>query len=502
MLAILYRLQPFIIPFFIILTAWAIFVTVFKKDNAVGLVLYISLIIVVDWYLNTGIYIPGMAYGSIRYSEVFLVLMLAGVPEKTTRSAVGRFITLLVGLYFILLFYAALRGITLIDGLNSFRRYCVPQIATFWIAQRGFAKTTDYQRFFSCLIVLMIFIGLFTFWDVFFDTILLHSDSINTPDYYVNRRHGRFGSFFLNPNDFGAFSVLLLPIMLLTTGVQPTWLRRGIFWAGTLLFTFAFIKTQSRGAMIGFLASVMLFTLLPYRHFPVYRRAIAVVMVILLLGVFMPGFFETATRRFQDAEQESSVEEAGRASTWNHVVNKVIPSYPLFGIGLGEAQFIRIMEETGYADMFGRTFDNPHNSYLEIAVAAGCSALLVFLLLNVCVIATNISFIRTNVDKERGFLLLGLTSGIVGFLTATTTGQDMFRVAVAPVYWLVVGLCLSMTSKDSSASPAAASHDVSQPEFRPFGSRHDLREFRKPMGGVGTPHNGIAPRRSAGPLDR
>ena len=446
MLPILLKLQPLFIPSLIILTGWATVVTVFKKDSAVGLVFYVSLIIIVDSYLNTGIYIPGFEYGSIRYSEALLVFLFVGAPKKTARSGVHRLLAVLMGLYFILLFYSALRGLTLIDGLNNFRRFMVPQFLTLWIAQRGFRKAEDYQRFFSFMIVLLILIGLFTFWDVFFDRILLKSASINSPEYYVNRKNGRFGSFFLNPIDLGDFTVLLLPIMLLVARVQRALPRRIILWAGLMLFAFAFVKTQSRGPMIGCLVSVILFALLPYKKFPLRRRIASILMMVLLLSVFLPGFYETATRRFANIEQETSLNDVSRRSTWDHVIDKLILPHPLFGIGLGEAKFIRSMHETGFVDEFGSTLDNPHNSYLEIALAAGFPAALIFVVVNLLVIGTNISFMRRNVEEERSLLLLGLTSGIGGFLIATITGQDMFRISVAPVYWLMVGLCISITS--------------------------------------------------------
>jgi O-antigen ligase len=208
-------------------------------------------------------------------------------------------------------------------------------------------------------------------------------------------------------------------------GAQRTILRKAIYWAGIMLFAFAFIKTQARGAMIGCAASLVVFLLLPHRNYPVYRRGLSILLMIGLLGLFMPGFYETATRRFDSIEKETSLEEANRVSTWEHVVTEVIPSYPVFGIGLGEAQFIRIMRDTGYEDKFGRTFDNPHSSYLEIAVAAGCVALLIFLTVNFLIIVTNVSFLRSNVESEHSLLLLGLTSGLVGFLVATASGQDM-----------------------------------------------------------------------------
>ena len=67
----LLQLQRFFIPTLFVLLGWAIWRTIFRKDLAVGLALYACLIIVVDGFYNTGIYIPGLAKGSggRRYSK-------------------------------------------------------------------------------------------------------------------------------------------------------------------------------------------------------------------------------------------------------------------------------------------------------------------------------------------------------------------------------------------------------------------------------------------------
>src|SRR5262249_36163346 len=145
MLTVLHLFQPLILPSIILLTGWATYVTIVNKDTAVGFVLYLGLIIIVDSYLNTGIYIPGLAYGSIRYAEVFLVFLFLAAPEKKPHSGIHKLIVTLITLYFILLFVAALRGFTVIDGLNVFRGVVVPQILTFRLAQRGFRNRNDYR---------------------------------------------------------------------------------------------------------------------------------------------------------------------------------------------------------------------------------------------------------------------------------------------------------------------------------------------------------------------
>ena len=65
LLSPLLQLQRFFLPGLIVLVLWAVWRTVVKRDLAVGLALYLGLVIVADGYLNTGIYVPGLAKGSV-----------------------------------------------------------------------------------------------------------------------------------------------------------------------------------------------------------------------------------------------------------------------------------------------------------------------------------------------------------------------------------------------------------------------------------------------------
>ena len=56
----LIEVQRLFIPALLLLLLWAFWRTVVRKDFAAGLALYLGLVIVVDCFLNTGLYIPGL----------------------------------------------------------------------------------------------------------------------------------------------------------------------------------------------------------------------------------------------------------------------------------------------------------------------------------------------------------------------------------------------------------------------------------------------------------
>jgi hypothetical protein len=111
--------QRFFIPAVIILLAWAIWKTVFRKDFAIGLAFYACLVVIVDGFYNTGIYLPGLEKGSIRYSEVCALLLFFSPGRPTHVGPKRATVLFLVGAYFALMFFAALRSDPVVQGVYA-----------------------------------------------------------------------------------------------------------------------------------------------------------------------------------------------------------------------------------------------------------------------------------------------------------------------------------------------------------------------------------------------
>lgn len=444
MLSLLLPFQRLFVPAIIILLVWSSYRLVFKKDRAVGLALYLSLVIVVDSFYNTGIFIPGLKAGSIRYSEVCAFFLLINNPPGKPAERGYNLIFVLVFIYFLLFFYSGLRGYDTLLGFFEFRRYVIPQIIALAISYRGFERKEDYQRFALSLMALVILIGLFTFWDVFFDRWILKSETLNAKVYWASRRNGRFGSLFLNPNYLGGFAALTFPLLFINTLLEKRpWLKL-LCWTGILAFAFAFVETQSRGPMLGFLAAILTFVAIPTRKITVSRKLGYLLLFMAAIYIVMPGFFEHAVERFRFLSMETSTEHLSRRTLWAFTMG-VVYDNPLFGIGFGEETYIKYLTEQGFIEKFGAfPLHNPHNSYLEMAVFAGVPAALSFIAFSVMVIQKSFRFILVRKDNPASFYLMALTAGMVGFMVCLVMDMQMFTTSVAPAYWIVFGLMLSI----------------------------------------------------------
>ena len=468
----LLQLQRFFIPVLFILLIWATWRLIVRKDLAVGLALYACLVVVVDGFYNTGIFIPGLEKGSIRYSEVCALFLLLGCPRPPRSAPIPAGVKFLLGAYFFLMLSAALRAQPLAQGLFDFRRIMMPQILALVLATRGLATLAEYRRFLRWFGVLIVLLGVFCFWDVFFDINILHSDMLYKPEYYHNRKLGRFGSLLLNPNLMGAFVVLLFPPVLALLLLPQSWRLRAYLGAVFLALLFCLVQTQSRAPLAVFAGALVVFVAGPLGGLSRRRRLAVVLAAAAVLVMLMPGFLQHAVQRFATLETEQSEDEVSRAAMWLYT-ERLIAQHPLLGVGFGEAQFLAAMEQTDFRERYGRqALDNPHNSYLQVAVYAGIPALALFVWANLAVLFRSLRAARSPAGAGVPTTeIFGLGIGLTGFLVCVYPDMHLFTATLAPVYWLFFGLLLSLLP----APPVPFRHSTMKPSPRARSGGHVTR---------------------------
>ena len=475
LLSPLLHVQRLFVPALVLLVVWAVWRTARRKDGAVGLALYLGLVIFADGFFNTGIYLPGLEKGSIRYSE-FCAIFLLAAPRPSGDRVRWRTFSLLVATYFVLLFASALRSSSVVAGVFEFRGLIVPQIVAFAVARRGLKTKDDYRRFVLHLATIVLVVGLFDLWDIVFDRWLLHSDSLFTGKYFMNRTHGRYGSVFLNPNMLGAFMVLVFPALFIWTMSEPVRWRRYYGWSALLALAFCVVETQSRGPMLALAGAVPLLSIGPCGGVSRRRRLGFLALFLVLFATFMPGFLDHATERFAEIDKEMTTDDARTRQTVWLYARRMIADHPVIGIGFGEKQFLATIDTYGFRDRYDEApLDNPHNSYLQMTVYAGLPALVSFVLANLALLWRAGRITVDNASDSSPQIVFGFAIGVAGFLASAYPDMHLFTRDVGPAYWLGCGLLVSLVAQKGSSSARAA---ATTPTFHALSSELGLARRR------------------------
>jgi O-antigen ligase len=229
------------------------------------------------------------------------------------------------------------------------------------------------------------------------------------------------------------------------------------------------VETQSRGPLIAFALDLPMLAIGPCGAISRTRRMTFLGGLAILFIVVMPGFYEHAIQRFSEIDKETTTEEGRTRQTVWIYAGQMIAEHPIAGIGFGEKQFVKEMEALGFSDRYNtESLDNPHNSYLQMAVYGGIPLLATFLVANLILLWTAGVASWRNDGSSTTASLFGLAVGILGFLAAIYPDMHMFTQDVGPVYWTFFGLLLSLTTQVALPVPVtpALRPDMGRPTPR------------------------------------
>ena len=212
---------------------------------------------------------------------------------------------------------------------------------------------------------------------------------------------------------------------------------------------YCLLCTNTRGAWLGTIASILAFAAIHYIYFrynkeEFNRYIILFVITVLLLalynfntdGAFIDRFLSISrdANEFLADGDRSDYTGAHRGFIWKRVV-ELIKARPLTGYGLenlGEAfkkyytkDMIEFWGEVRYPD-------KAHNEYLHIAVTTGIPSLLIYSTMCFLIILKGLTRL-----KNCKIMLLILSS-VMGYMTAAFFNISV--VSVAYVYWSFLGL--------------------------------------------------------------
>jgi O-antigen ligase len=251
---------------------------------------------------------------------------------------------------------------------------------------------------------------------------------------YFIAGYTRFGRalwnyIYENSNDLAALTFLPLSMAIaLALTEKKGWVRLAAL-AGCGVLPLVILLTQSRGALIALVVSMLLFFIMHSS-----KKRLRTFLTAVALAVFtLPFVPDSAWERFsgliklgdettiREADPEGSAE--ARYTIWG-VANTIISDNPITGVGLGayptaHARYAERMDIT----LAAKGPRDTHSTYLNIGAEMGLVGLAIF----IAMIAT--AYIDAEITRRRAkhlprsHQILALQLGLVAFLLASVFGS-------------------------------------------------------------------------------
>ena len=385
------------------------------------------------------------AYDSINlpkivvFSMVILIISIMWTLKSDKPTIEGIIEYKLILVYFGFVFISTLNSYNLLssifghigrfEGWLSLSIY----IILFYFASSNYCFNKKYLVVFLIAFTLISFYGVLNYYGIL--------PALRNAGLVINK--GRAIALFGNPNFFGTYLVLVLPISVysyLKSGKRQYLISSGAVYL-------ALITTFTRSAWLGSLIGlvILIFYLIKYK----YNKKNLVIIITLFMFITMVMDIQTEGRvisRFSSIQrdvgkvltQTEDYENAGgnRMFIWVRAI-ELIKEKPLLGHGLetmGDVFSERYMDDV--VEMSGRRiiFDKAHNEYLHIAYSTGIPSLIVYLMFVTSLLIRGLKAVKYN------HMAIPLLASVVGYLVQAFFNISV--VSVAYIYWIFLGILL------------------------------------------------------------
>lgn len=311
-------------------------------------------------------------------------------------------------------------------------------------------KAVYLERLFTFINYSSLFAGIYSIMQ-YFHLAFLPQDQV-----YRLLFNNRTYSFFDNPDYFGSYLVLIIPLTIILYLLSHK--KKQLLYLFILCLQFlSLIQSQTRSAWLGIVIGFFLIS----AWIIVRRRDLLKKWVFIILAAFLifsisnvalhQKVLSRAVTITHDAKKiitnnNASSAGAGRWDIWQKTL-PIIASH--FWIGTGPNTFQQVFysldqkEIKPYMGTNNRIYDE-NNDYLQIALTMGVPALAVYLLLLLLILMKGIKKLEHS-DQRQKLISIGMLAAIIGYLV-----QAFFNISVisvAPYFWLILGMFAGASNK-------------------------------------------------------
>ena len=245
----------------------------------------------------------------------------------------------------------------------------------------------------------------------------------------------RVYSTLANPNVLGEYLLLVLPVtIVMFLKDKAKSLSKWVYLGVTGIVFLCLILTQSRGCWLGFMVSAVLFI-----TFYEGRWWALAIPVVFALPFVLP---ETIIDRLMSIGDTGDSSTSYRVFIWMGAMG-IVRNYFIGGIGMGEGAFGEVYPLFSYNGIIA---PHAHNTYLQLLVEGGIGALGVFIAV-LCVYFKSAHNGYRLSDKKSydSAMLLGLASGVAGFLFQSLFDYTFYNYRVMAVFFMVIAITVALS---------------------------------------------------------
>ncbi len=256
---------------------------------------------------------------------------------------------------------------------------------------------------------------------------------------------------FDNPNVFGEYLIMLLPL-----SISLILARRGAQRLAGLVVTLAagtaLIYTWSRGAWLGAMASIALLFVLYHAVF--LRLVLPALIALPFVAAMLPA---SIVNRLASIGNLADTSTAYRVSIWTASV-RLLKDVFGSGIGTGSTAFSAVYP--AYA-LGGAAFAlHAHNLYLQLFVELGVVGIVTFFVMLFLFFRSVFSSYRTLTDRVQATTILAMGLGVLALLVQGLTDNVWYNYRIVLLFWLLMGLVVGMGRDDGLSDVRRKREDI------------------------------------------
>lgn len=236
-------------------------------------------------------------------------------------------------------------------------------------------------------------------------------------------------STFENPNVFGEYLILVIPIVASLIFTEKGFVKKAILFIMFAINCLALIYTFSRGCWLGIIMGIALLAMIIDRRFMLLG-----IIALLLSPLFLPA---TIVNRFMSIGDMTDSSTSYRVYIWFGTI-AMLKEYWLSGVGLGITSFNRVYPIYSYN---GVVAPHSHNLYLQLMAEHGIVGIVIF----IGIIYNFYKEAAINMKKKKDLVLAGVISGMAGFLLESMFDYTWYNYRIILVFWTVIALGSAIT---------------------------------------------------------